>query len=56
MPRHLIKETMGDDSLNDYTHFMKKNNDYKKKTKLYIYSWVYNGNEFILQTPPTSDK
>ena len=46
---------MGDDSLSDYTHFMKKKNNYKKKNKLYIYSWIYNGNEY-LKTPPPSNK
>ena len=36
------------DSSGNSGFYMKKNN-YKKKTKLYIYSWVYNGKQFILK-------
>ena len=59
MTRHLINETFGDDSLNDYIHFMKKKQqkNHIKKNKIYIYSWVYNGTEFVQgETTPQKAK
>jgi hypothetical protein len=45
MLKHL-NDILGDDSLSDYTQFMKKKKKNKKK-KFYMYTWIYNGNKFL---------
>ena len=45
MLKHL-NDKLGDDSLSDYTQYMKlKRKDNKKK--FYMYSWTYNGTIFL---------
>ena len=47
MKRHLINDIFGDDSLCDYTQFMKPKTINKNKVKIYIYSWIYDGLKFL---------
>ena len=47
MQKHFSNELLGDDSLSNYTKFMKKNNKYKKKKKLFLYTWTYDGKKYL---------
>ena len=47
MKRHFIKDLMGDDSLSDYTQFMKQTKSINKKVKICFYSWIYNGKTYL---------
>ena len=42
----MIQDLFGDDSLSDYTRFIKRKTKHTKP-KLFLYSWTYNGTRFI---------
>ena len=56
MQKHFSNELLGDDSLSNYTKFMKKNNKYKKKKNyFYILGLMMVKNIYKDHPPPTND-
>ena len=46
MLKHL-NDTFGDDTLSDYTQYMKFKKRKNNKKKFYMYTWTYNGKQFL---------
>ena len=56
MKRRFSKDMLGDDSISEYFHEIKSKKSYLKKTKLYLYQWIHDGDKFIYNDhpPPTN--
>ena len=54
MLKHLT-DKLGDDSLCNYQQYMKLKKRKNNKKKFYMYTWTYNGKQF-LQRPSTTNK
>jgi hypothetical protein len=52
MKRRFSKDILGDDSISEYFHEIKIKNNYLRKSKIYLYRWIYDGEKFIYNDHP----